>query len=523
MSIARNITIVLLIVLSCINTLKAQPGFYVPANGKIFFKDTATIFSNVLNYGSFGIGKDAMVNFSGKRWKNDSLAVIRDELNNVKYPGGTICFLSDTIAQQIDGGYSFANRIGPAFPTVVIKNKAGTELVGTTTKIRSALVFNEGLVFLNNNIMMLGELHPGTIEGYDSTRYIVTNYEQINGFLLRENITADDSLVVFPIGSKEGAYTPVGIRSKTARGDDYYAGVSDTVRSNLFTGADMADTTVNKTWKIGKIYYPDMDDVEIYLQHLLADEGSAFTAGRSHSYISQYTDTGWDYGSQQTIPSPGTITTGNTLNSSGINTRSIHDSISHVSYFTKFAVGIDADTVQMKISLGGVRLNDDFVSLSWQSNNDSRIDHFILQRKLSSDTGYTNIVNIHNDIVYKQKGIQNTHGYIDTNNRQDIASYRVWACKRNATVVSNTVIIEGSTNFDPFIWPNPSDGHFFIDLKGNTTIAHIVIWDVLGQSVLTQTTNSNIIEITGLNVGNYVVSFITTDNKILKARNIVVR
>ncbi len=56
-------------ILLCGQLVMAQSGFYVPKAGKIFFNgDTATIFSDVINQGKLGVGKNAFVNFSGRVW-----------------------------------------------------------------------------------------------------------------------------------------------------------------------------------------------------------------------------------------------------------------------------------------------------------------------------------------------------------------------------------------------------------------------------------------------------------------------
>ena len=125
----------------------AQQGFYVPKTGKIFFNgDTATIFSNVINYGQFGVGKKAFVNFSGKVWENSPLSPITDESlggNGTSGIGGWVRFLSDSIRQQIKGGYNAAIKLGASFPRLQIQNKWGVELTQTSAKVRKEFTFLE--------------------------------------------------------------------------------------------------------------------------------------------------------------------------------------------------------------------------------------------------------------------------------------------------------------------------------------------------------------------------------------------
>ncbi|HEX2846534.1 MAG TPA: hypothetical protein VHN59_08295, partial [Chitinophagaceae bacterium] len=104
--IIHNVFAILLLCLKA----TAQQGFYVPATGKIFFiGDSATIFSNVTNQGNLGIGKNAIVNFSGKSWNNSYQSRITDNSNNgtgITGEGGWLRFISDTVRQQISGGYN---------------------------------------------------------------------------------------------------------------------------------------------------------------------------------------------------------------------------------------------------------------------------------------------------------------------------------------------------------------------------------------------------------------------------------
>jgi len=56
------------------------------------------------------------------------LAQINDDTNDgagITGVGGWVRFLSDTIRQQIVGGYNAAAISGPSFPRIIIENNAG--------------------------------------------------------------------------------------------------------------------------------------------------------------------------------------------------------------------------------------------------------------------------------------------------------------------------------------------------------------------------------------------------------------
>ena len=235
----RHIILFLLLLVGTLTASAQQSGFYVPKKGKVYFSgDTATIFSNVTNQGKLGVDKKAVVNFKGKKWENDPQALITDEGNkgeDASGTGGLIRFNGDSGRQQIDGGYNAVTRSGTAFANIEIKNGAGVELTGSTTKVRHNLHLNTGLLFLQNNTLVIGEGSPGAISGYDSIRYIITGSGG-TGLLVRENIRRGDNWVIFPIGTDVGAYTPIAVRNNARPGDDYHARVSDGVKKDLFTG-----------------------------------------------------------------------------------------------------------------------------------------------------------------------------------------------------------------------------------------------------------------------------------------------
>ena len=85
------IQLIAMMLITGISTCIAQSEMYIPKDGKIFFSGNAAIFSNVLNQGKLGVGKNAAVNFSGKKWENDIQSLITDESNDGEgvYPVGT--------------------------------------------------------------------------------------------------------------------------------------------------------------------------------------------------------------------------------------------------------------------------------------------------------------------------------------------------------------------------------------------------------------------------------------------------
>gem|GEM_PF-3461783 len=65
--------------------------------------------------------------------------------------------------------------------------------------MRKELQFVEGVLYVKDNILLVGDENPGIISGYDSLHYVVTDNGGTEGYLLREGIADKDGWVVFPV------------------------------------------------------------------------------------------------------------------------------------------------------------------------------------------------------------------------------------------------------------------------------------------------------------------------------------
>lgn len=525
----RHIILFLLLLTAVVAARAQTPGFYVPKKGKIYFSgDTATIFSNVVNHGKLGVDKKAVVNFKGKKWENHAEALITDEGNkgeDASGTGGLIRFNgTDSGRQQIDGGYNAVTRTGAAFAHLDIQNAAGVELTGSTTKIRHNLHLHTGHVYLQNNTLVIGDGSPGSISGYDSVRYIITGATG-TGLLVRENIRSSDSWVIFPIGTDVNTYTPAAIRNKTTQGDDYHARVSDGVRKDLFSGDDMKEEGVNKTWEIGKRNRPNADETEIALQHLTADEGSLFNANRRYSYISQYAGNKWDTSYPQVYPVTGYLTSAGTLAGSGVNTRTLKSKISSASYFTKLAGKGDTALQYTRVWLNAYRMDYGKVHVYWTTKPEVNIKYFVVQRRLSNETGFSNRDSMLSQAVNGYSDIYLNYTMNDANNYSGISYYRLRLVDYSGGVsYSNIVAVGGKPGgFQLLLWPNPTARHFYVGINGSAAIKYVVIWNVLGQMVHREPVNErSIIPMHIYLPGNYLVGFISHTGQLMETKKLIV-
>lgn len=507
----------------------AQPGFYVPKAGKIFFTgDSATIFSDVINRGQFGVGKKALVNFSGKTWDNSPLSQITDESSNgngTSGVGGWVRFLSDSFRQQIIGGYNAALKLGASFPRMQIQNKNGIELLQSNIKVRKEFTFAEGPVYLNDNIFSIGNNDPGVINGYDSSRYFITNNKAGNGYLIRENIHNGDGRIDFPVGSMINGYTPAAVENFSLQGDDYYVNVFDSVKAALFSGNNLANEGVNKTWEIGKRFHPGLEETRIYLQHLLPDEGNYFKANRKYAYVSWFNGTSWDLGSPQRYPDPGYIITGDPLSIGGVNDRMFYNTVASPSYFTKFT-GFGDALIKTKLWFNARRTNYTQVHVWWKTNPEKTVRYFIVQRRLANEADFSNIDTVAS-LVNSGISISDlNYAMDDPNGYKGISFYRLKVVDLDTSFFYSNIVAVGGNPGGPLnlLWPNPTNDIFWVSYDPVWKIESIVIWNAIGQKIRQVNTNGrNVIQMDPLtSAGTYFVVFIKEGGQVVETKKLIV-
>ncbi|HTD93514.1 MAG TPA: T9SS type A sorting domain-containing protein [Chitinophagaceae bacterium] len=524
--IHRYIIFSLLLALGWQQSAISQSGFYIPKAGKIFFNgDSSTIFSDVINRGSLGVGKNAFVNFSGGTWENDPLALITDESsagNGTTGEGGWIRFLSNK-RQQIRGGYNAATRSGPSFSKIRIQNVAGVELYGGSAKVRKEISFNDGHFFLSDQVMVIGNGNPGIISGYDSSHFFVTANQPGSGLLLRENLRRGDGLVTFPVGSREDAYTPAAIRGHFNSGNDYYVSVFNGTREGAVTGNALVNESVNKTWQIGKTRGLLGDAADIILQHLISDEGSTFALNRNYAYNAAFKDNSWDSSDTRGTPVPGYLTTGSALSNSGVNSRLFLLGLESNTYFTKFAgKPISGKT---KLWFNAYRLDTGHVRVYWRTNPEMNVKTFIVQRRLANEADFKDVGAVPSKAVNGYSVVNLDYEMTDTNHYHGISFYRLMLVPyTGSTNYSDTVAVGPIPGkYSIMLWPNPTTDVFFLSIHKELNAKSIVIWNVLGQKLRQEEVNGrNIIRMHGLLPGTYFISIILSNGVIIETKKLVV-
>lgn len=529
--------IITLILYACTIPAIAQPGFFVPQQSRIyFFGNTSTIFSDVLNKGQIGINKGALVNFKGLQWENDPKSQITDEsINGLSTigQGGMIRFLTpdSTLSPLIDqqqlviGGYNAAARSGPSFPNLSIANSWGVKLLSASTKVRRELNFIAGNVYVNDNILIVGDGDPGLITGYNENRFVVTGAAYDGGFLLREKIKRGDGQVIFPVGTADGLYTPASLHLRSRTPDDFYVRVFDSVKSRVHDGADLSIRSVNKTWQIGKLIRPGEDAVDLILQHQFADEGLLFTANRETAYLSQYASGSWDDGDPHTRPQAGSLTSGTPLANSGTNTRTFRNSISPASYFTKFAGFEDTTLNRTNLWFSAYRTDYHNVYVYWTTNPEIRNMYFVVQRRLIDEPVYKNI----DTIISKAPGgfsfINLDYNMNDPNSYTGVSYYRLMMVDYNGNITYSQVVAVGGEpeGFGWTLWPNPSPGRFFVGISRPPMVKYVLVWDIVGRLLRRElVSNRGLIEMHLHVKGSYVIGLVPFEGSKIETKKLVV-
>jgi len=523
---AGNIIVILLMVL-CSGAVQAQTGFYIPQQGKVFFSGGgATIFTDVNNQGQLGVGRNATVNFKGHQWTNAAAADITDESGGHSSGGMVRILTPDTggLLQMITAGYNAASRTGPAFPNLTIFNPSGVRLLSSSMKVRRQLDLAAGTLDVNGNILVVGDNDPGQITGYNDKNFVITGPVPNGGFLLRERLTDANGRVVFPVGTAAGHYTPAAIHFHNGLPDDFYVRVSDSVKAQLTNGEALYQWSVNKTWQIGQLQHPGEAVVDITLEHDVSDEGALFGANRRVAYVSQYVNGAWDIGYPQSVPVPGTLTSGGVVVNGRDNTRSFQQTMSQAAYFTKLA-GHDTEKDRTNLWFSAYRTDKDNVYVYWATNPEIQNRYFVVQRRLITETAFSDRDTLPSKAVNGSSFITLNYNTNDPNSYTGVSFYRLMMVGYGGMITySNTVAVGGDPdNFGWTLWPNPTPRRFFVGIGRPSAVKEVMVWDIVGRLIHRELVNGRgVIEMSLDAKGTYAIGLVPMNGDGIDTKKLVV-
>jgi hypothetical protein len=483
--LVKYIALLLLTCTLCRVQGSAQSGIYIPKQGKVFLSsDTIGAFSNVINHGNLGIAKNAVVKFTGKVWENDPGATLSNETgreNGTGSTGGKVQFAAQNGRQQLDGGYNTATKTGPRFFDLSVENRDGLELVNSSTKVTHEAALDGGKMFLRQNIFVIGHNNPGSITGYNESKYFVTPNRPGSGLLIREGVGALSGLVTFPVGTETG-YTPAALRIRSALPDDFFVTVFDNVRTGAVSGSVLTEETAGTTWEAGRLHHFGTGELDLVLQHNKAMEGSLFSANSEKAYIAMFKDTYWDTATPKN-PAAGYLTSGPAIASAKTNNRTFLNAFGNNAYFSKFVhQPLDLRT---KITLYGFRIDAALTSINWGTQPEVNIESFVVQRRLSNETDFKNVDTV---ASIAPSRISTRHLYYtvkDPNNYTGVSFYRIMLRAHNGEITySETIAIGAKTGeFNMMLWPNPTPDECYVSINTTLPVKSVIVWDVLGQKL----------------------------------------
>jgi gliding motility-associated-like protein len=323
-------TLIILLFLAIMLEAHAQETMYVPPGSTIFIGKTnpVGVFGYVRNSGNISIENAGQLYFLGKIWMNEPGAKMTDgsTIQNSK-TGGTVYFTQPNPVfgnqgqQLFEAGYNDLLASGISFSNIVIDNAAGV-MLSSDLSLLNSLHFRRGHLYASRYTIAMGDsTAPGTITGYDESRFVVTSNNTIRGFLKFRSVATNQS-ATFPIGPLPNTYLPLQLLNNSVP-DDFFASSFPTVYSQGTTGSIVIDSTLPATWIIGK-KRPENADIIVSLQHGQALEDPVFTANRTKSYVSLFAGGNWDKPFVFTgFQTPGSITSSFPIQTAFINNRKL--------------------------------------------------------------------------------------------------------------------------------------------------------------------------------------------------------
>jgi hypothetical protein len=495
----------------------AQTGVYIPAGADIAVhrKDTVAIFSNVKNEGRFGSLNGAVINFYGSKWENGNEATLPDENDYNNFPlqnaGGTFRFLQRKGVQYIFGGYNASTKAGASFPNLNAGNKDGIYLEDLSDlKVRYTLHFEIGHIILNGWNLVIGNRYPGSITGYSDSRFIVTGHQPGGGFLYREHVSPTDSMVVFPLGTNTGSYSPMALRNNSGAAADIHARVFDSVYQHAVSGSTNAMDYVLKTWNIGQ-EAGVRNDVTVWVQHMQEDEGITFAANRDSSFVTRYINgSGWDTLKPSGLADPGMLTSGAPLGNAYMNTRTFHDGLEQSTYLS--ALAYSAPFSDVSLFFEAHRQTIRWVNTRWQTTKELNLLRYELQRRRETEDSFYTIARI---APYRLSGTTNTP---QTYRYQDDNLYDNWTYYRLKIFGKDGKIHYSNVRKVPWliqitVSPNPNNGNFRITVFGIRHKLRMVMHDMLGRQHDSRIIDGDTyVSKTDLPAGMYILTFYDTED-----------
>jgi len=509
----------------------AQADIYIPKGGSVFFyaADTASIFGNVWLDGMMGNQTGSRINFFGRQWHTGSTATLPDESpSGVTNVGGLINFqqpspLYGNLGRQlINGNYDVFSSSGSSYPSILLNNSLGLQLDSTSLLIRRSLQLTTGKVYLDNNNLLIGGAGiQGIIKGYNQYNYVVTGDLPMGGFLYLYGIQDSIAKVVFPVGTTDLSYTPMAIKNR-GKANFFRARVFDKVFDMGLTGKDISVKSVNKTWILASADSSLYADVE--LQHNLADEGNEFITYRRTTFVSRFTNGAWDTAAPYALPlQPGDLTTGPAIVSAGDNTRLLNVTTSNGYLYTKFSKSLDLPHLFADVfNFTAERLLPVLAKLDWSYTQEqvAGVTFYEVEKRLEPDSVWKTVYSV----PYTAANAHQYNWYDNDVYYRTPISYRIKAYTVSGAYFYSVIrTIPGVIDPSYIIYPNPTNGIFFLQTRDLVKVDKMQLYDFAGRLLMEQKISTFLtrFDITPLAAGGYVVVVFDKNGQMLSSTKLL--
>lgn len=478
-------------------SLFAQETLYL-GPGTVFKADSNAvvgIIGNVQNHsgasGNVQIHRNSLFYFYGTTWNQAVQSPVSGQ-GSIRFVQPQPSPYSGNVTQQISGA-----GISSSLSNIRVENAQNVELKGTSLFVKDTLRFVAGHVVLNKKNLTLGNNNPGVIAGYDSLKYVVTNHDNSSdsGYLIRKNIGSTSGQVVFPVGRATGDYTPAAL-SNSGTADTFMVRVFQHVYEAGNSGILKDNESVGRTWQV-RDAQPGGSNVSLTLQHNINTEGSLYTPNRLKHYISRYagysgsnggdtvSGSNWDLKSYSNLgsgTSPATLTTGSSMSSAVMSTRTLLDTLG---YFTKTTYAFAPLPIDL-IDLKAVWKQRDAV-VSWTTLSEQQVAGFDIER---SEDG--NVFTLAGKVVSLAPGgssnIPLHYSFTDPDRKTGNGADHYYRLKikelDGSWYYSPWVKLEDGVQVTMRAYPNPTVD--WLQLEGSALLKGdgvITVWDMSGKLV----------------------------------------
>ena len=200
------------------------------------------------------------------------------------------------------------------------------------------------------------------------------------------------------------------------------------------------------------------------------------------------------------------------------------NTVASPSYFTKLTCFGDS-LLQTKLWFNARRNGYTTVHVYWKTNPEKMVRYFIVQRRLSTETNFSNRDTIASLVNGGISLADLNYAMNDPNNYTGISFYRLKVVNIDTFFFYSNIIAVGGTAGGPLnlLWPNPTQDIFYVSCDPVWKVEAIIIWNAIGQKVKQETTNGrNIIQLGGLHPGAYFVGFIREGGQVIETKKLIV-